>query len=90
LVLFANKFEDLPVSQRIGDIIRVHRATISEYNGVKHFTANVCYNSAWVLFSPCPKLPAEELGFRSENKPLKEFSPMQFYGKNYSQVEPRE
>jgi hypothetical protein len=31
LVLFANKFEDLPISQRVGDIIRVHRATVGEY-----------------------------------------------------------
>ena len=26
LMLFAKKFEDLPICQRIGDIIRVHRA----------------------------------------------------------------
>jgi len=35
LVLFAKKFEDLPISQRIGDIIRVHRASASTYNNVK-------------------------------------------------------
>jgi hypothetical protein len=28
LVFFANKFEDLPISQRVGDIIRVHRANV--------------------------------------------------------------
>jgi hypothetical protein len=33
LVLFANKFEDLPISQRIGDVIRVHRAVVSKYKG---------------------------------------------------------
>jgi hypothetical protein len=31
LVLFANKFEDLPVSQKIGEIIRVHRAGVGMY-----------------------------------------------------------
>lgn len=35
LVLFAKKFEDLPISQRIGDIIRVHRANCGIYKGVK-------------------------------------------------------
>jgi hypothetical protein len=35
LVLFANKFEDLPISQRVGDIIRIHRATVGEYKGQK-------------------------------------------------------
>lgn len=33
LVLFANRFEDLPISQRVGDIIRVHRASVGEYKG---------------------------------------------------------
>ncbi len=28
LVLFANKFTDLPICQRVGDIIRVHRAHV--------------------------------------------------------------
>jgi hypothetical protein len=98
LVLFGNKFEDLPVSQRVGDILRVHRATVSEYRGAKHFTANLCYNASWALFSPCPKESSIDLGglgFLSDEesavpKPSKEFSPMQFYGKNYSAVEPRE
>jgi hypothetical protein len=35
LVLFANKFEDLPVSQRVGDIIRVHRASVGFYRESK-------------------------------------------------------
>ena len=35
LVLFANKFEDLPISQRVGDIIRIHRATVGEYKDQK-------------------------------------------------------
>lgn len=31
MVVFANKFEDCPIVQRVGDIIRVHRANVSEY-----------------------------------------------------------
>ena len=46
LVLFANKFEDLPISQRVGYIIRVHRATVGEYKGQKQFTSNIFFNSS--------------------------------------------
>ena len=35
LVMFANKFEDLPISQRVGDIIRVHRASVGLYKSTK-------------------------------------------------------
>ena len=52
LVMFAKRFEDLPISQRIGDIIRVHRANVGTYKGHKQFTANIFFNSSWALFSP--------------------------------------
>jgi len=52
LVLFAKRFEDLPISQRVGDIIRVHRATAGMYKNTKQFTANIFFNSSWALFSP--------------------------------------
>lgn len=52
LVLFANRFEDLPISQKVGDIIRIHRATVGLYKSQKQFTANVFFNSSWALFSP--------------------------------------
>ena len=32
LVLYAKRFEDLPIVQRVGDIIRVHRAILRLYN----------------------------------------------------------
>ena len=52
LMFFAKRFWDLPNSQRIGDIIRVHRAQCGTYKGVKHFTANIFFNSSWALFYP--------------------------------------
>lgn len=52
LVLVANKFEELPISQRVGDIIRVHRATASDFEGTKQLRARIYYNSAWALFAP--------------------------------------
>ena len=50
IVFFADKFDDLPICQRVGDIIRVHRATVSTYKDRKQITANVCFNSSWALF----------------------------------------
>jgi len=35
LVIFANKFEDLPISQKVGDIIRIHRASYQHWKGTK-------------------------------------------------------
>ena len=32
LVIFANRIEDLPITQRVGDIIRVHRAFVNKHN----------------------------------------------------------
>jgi hypothetical protein len=51
LVLYAKRFEDLPIITRLGDVIRVHRATLRLYNGTRQFNANVFYNSSWALFS---------------------------------------
>ena len=41
----------MPIVTRLGDIIRVHRATLRLYNGTRQFNANVFYNSSWALFS---------------------------------------
>lgn len=85
LVLFAKKFEDLPISQRIGDIIRVHRVTAGTYKERKQFTANLFFNSSWALFSPIGK--EEEEDAKEESKGKKQsgnFVPMTFYGKTFS------
>ena len=31
VVFFADKFDDLPVCQRVGDIVRIHRASVGTY-----------------------------------------------------------
>lgn len=87
LVLIANKFEELPITQRVGDIIRVHRATVSEYLGFKQLTARVYFNSSWILFSPITQ--TKELGF----VPLEQKSdckPFRHLGKSYSEVNKNE
>ena len=75
----------MPVSQRVGDIIRVHRATVSTFKDRKQFTANVCFNSSWALFP---------LHYKGMNDPgnaymADEFSPTIFFGKSV-QVEREE
>ncbi len=95
MVIFANKFEDCPIVQRIGDIIRVHRATVSQYQGTKMLTARVYFNSSWVLFSPLiPVAGTKSLGFLSDEEDSddqkKEFRPMAYFGKNFSPVDPHE
>lgn len=50
IVFFADKFDDLPKLQKVGDIIRVHRATVATYKDRKQITANVCFNSSWAVF----------------------------------------
>ena len=51
LVLYARKFEDLPIVQRIGDVIRVNRSILRLHNGRKQFNASIYFNSSWALFS---------------------------------------
>lgn len=52
LVCFGKKFDDLPISSRAGEIIRVHRASVGTYNGNKQLTANMVFNSSWAIFPP--------------------------------------
>lgn len=35
VVIYASRFEDLPIVHRIGDIIRIHRANLRPYNGLR-------------------------------------------------------
>lgn len=50
VTVFAKKIDDLPTVRNIGDIIRIHRASWSNYKGLKQFNVNVYYNSSWCLF----------------------------------------
>lgn len=81
LVLYAKRFEDLPIIHRIGDIIRVHRATLRLYNGQRQFNANVFYNSSWALFSTDKKSALQEIGGQ---EPVSDLTPFAFSGKNYT------
>lgn len=51
VVMYAKKFEDLPIVLRIGDIIRLHRATLRIYNNRRQFNLSMNWTSSWALFS---------------------------------------
>lgn len=55
IIIYATRFEECPIVRQIGDIIRVHRATVKEYKGRRQFHVNVNFNAAWSLFETNPK-----------------------------------
>jgi hypothetical protein len=83
LVLYAKRFEDLPIIHRIGDIIRVHRATLRLYNHSRQFNASIFYNSSWALFTTDKKSPLQEIGGADAGANL-ENTPFAFSGKHYT------
>jgi hypothetical protein len=73
VVFFANKFDDLPVCQRIGDVVRIHRAGVTTYKDKRQLTVNICFNSSWALF-PATPMPKATKG--------QEVEPIAFFGKS--------
>jgi hypothetical protein len=51
VVMYAKRFEDLPIVLRLGDIIRLHRATLRMWNNHRQFNVSMHWNGAWALFS---------------------------------------
>jgi len=101
IVMYANKFEDLPIVQRLGDIIRVHRAKIrkfDKYNGkqnIRQFVANMQQTSSWSLFSTdktdpngdVPKYPCNCFEHSGKNFTIDKQDPLIFNKlKNWSQT----
>jgi hypothetical protein len=62
--LQARRFEDLPIIQRCGDIIRIHRAEYNYKEDQAYFKLNMSYSSSWSVFSAddqvAPEVNAEE------------------------------
>ena len=51
VVMYAQRFEDLPVVAKVGDIVRVHRANVRMYNNRRQFNVSMHWNGAYALFS---------------------------------------
>jgi hypothetical protein len=59
IIIYANRFEDLPIVHRMGDIIRVHRAGLRLYDDRRQFNVNVQFHGSWALFSTDKHTPLE-------------------------------
>lgn len=51
VTMYAKRFEDLPIILRLGDVIRLHRATLRMYNDRRQFNVTMHWNGSWALFS---------------------------------------
>jgi hypothetical protein len=47
VVIYADKFEDLPIISKVGDIIRLHRANVRIHNGHRQFNVSIQQFSSW-------------------------------------------
>lgn len=66
VLMQARRFEDLPICQRVGDIIRCHRAEYTSKEGQVYFKLNMAFSSSWSLFS-ANKEVAPEVEDQSED-----------------------
>jgi len=87
VVFFAKSFEELPIIQRVGDIVRVHRAQFQHYNDVKQLNVNMYYRSSWCLFIGDDKESPLEPKVENEDGTPNYFSytPYNFSGKSFTQ-----
>ena len=87
VVFFAQNFEDLPIIQRVGDIVRVHRARFQHYNDAKQLNVNMYYRSSWCLFigndNEAPLEPKVENEDGTNN--YFSYTPYNFSGKSFTQ-----
>lgn len=51
VVIYAEKFNDLPICNKVGDIIRLHRATLRMYKNQRQFNVSVHQYGSWAIFS---------------------------------------
>ena len=51
VVIYAKKFENLPIVHRLGDVIRLHRASLRLYKGHRQFNVTTHWHGSWALFS---------------------------------------
>lgn len=87
VVFFAKTFEDLPIIQRVGDIVRVHRAKFQHYNDMKQLNVNMYYRSSWCLFIGSDTESPLEPKVENEDGTGNYFSytPYNFSGKSFTQ-----
>jgi hypothetical protein len=51
VVIYAKRFEDLPICNKVGDIIRLHRANLRMYKNQRQFNVSIHNYASWAVFS---------------------------------------
>ena len=51
VVIYAKRFKDLPICNRVGNIIRLHRATLRMFQHKRQFNVITHWNGSWTCFS---------------------------------------
>lgn len=67
VVIYAKRFENLPIVHRLGDIIRLHRSSLRMYKGHRQFNVTTHWHGSWALFSTDSK---NALGQSSGDSPV--------------------
>jgi hypothetical protein len=86
VVFYAKNFEDLPIIQRVGDIIRVHRAEFHYHNDRRQLNVNLFFRGSWCLFVGNDKDKPLEPKVVNEHNEANFFShtPYNFSGKSFT------
>lgn len=86
VVFYAKNFEDLPIIQRVGDILRVHRAEFQHFHDRKQLNVNLFFKGSWCLFVGNEKDEPLEPKVVNEEKDPKFFThtPYNFSGKSFT------
>lgn len=81
VALQSRRFEDLPIIQRCGDIIRIHRAEYNFKEDQHYFKLNMSYSSSWALFSADDEVAPEVIKDDDEDFTYRAYA---FSGKQYN------
>lgn len=81
VALQSRKFEDLPIIQRCGDIIRVHRAEYNFKDDQHYFKLNMSYSSSWALFSADEEVAPEVIKDEGDDFTYRSYA---YSGKQYN------
>jgi hypothetical protein len=86
VVFYAKNFEELPIIQRVGDVLRVHRAEFQHFHDRKQLNVNLFFKGSWCLFVGNEKDEPLEPKVVNEEKDPKFFNhtPYNFSGKSFT------
>lgn len=81
VALQSRRFEDLPIIQRCGDIIRIHRAEYNFKEDQHYFKLNMSFSSSWALFSADDEVAPEVIKDDGDDFTYRAYA---FSGKQYN------